>query len=55
MGPGSASGSGKTWGYVVEGLDSDEELVDAAFGAGAPESAVAFFSSLSAFFRASEG
>lgn len=37
----------------MEGLDSDEEVADAAFGAG--ESVVAFFSSLSAFFRASEG
>jgi len=55
VGPGSASGSGKSWGYVVEGLDSDEEVGDAAFGAGAEESVAAFFSSLSAFFRASEG
>ena len=40
----------------MEGLDSDEEvLAGAALEDGAGESPVAFFSSLTAFFRASEG
>lgn len=40
----------------MEGLDSDEEvLAGAAFEDGAGESVAAFFSSLTAFFRASEG
>ena len=55
MGRGSASGSDKVVGYALEGLDSDEEGVEEALGAGAPESVIAFFSSLTAFFRASEG
>jgi hypothetical protein len=40
----------------LEGLDSDEEvLAGGAFEEEAPESEVPFFSSLSPFFRASEG